>query len=84
MGITKEEIEKLEELKNRGLKKCNRCNKEKLLDEFSFRTGDKSRWKTSYCKKCMNELAVQWRENNLEKFRSYQNKYQREHYGRKQ
>lgn len=66
-------------------KKCNKCEKEQDISQFNFCKSTKDKL-TTYCKSCLSEqrkirylknkeheleINRQWREKNLEKFKSY-------------
>ena len=53
---------------------------------YISKKGKKSRISSYYkseCKECDKELAIIWKNNNLEKYRKYQNDYHRKHYSMK-
>jgi len=82
MGNTKKErAEALRYAKDQQ-KKCVKCKKIKLFTEFSARSGKDKKWLQSYCKFCVGIMSGEWAKKNKEKYRIYQNKYQREN-GRK-
>ena len=64
-------------------KKCTKCNKIKLFNEFNNnkRTHDKLSF---YCKKCNSESRVidqrKWRENNPEEYKKRNREYKRKLY----
>lgn len=55
------------------LKKCNKCNIEKPLNEFYFRK-DNNRYRNN-CKFCCNKVSKTYQENNKEKLKRYYKEY---------
>lgn len=65
------------------MKTCVDCKEEKSIDNFRIRknvnnTGKE--YRNSICNKCLSNRMTEWRKNNPERFREYQNKYHREDY----
>ena len=58
-------------MENDSLKRCSKCKKEKLVDEF--------RGKNQTCNECC-EKKKQYRENNQEKIKEYTNEYRQKAY----
>ena len=56
---------------------CTKCNKEKELSEYYFRT-DYQRYST-ICKECCRKRSKIYRDSHLDYYRDYMNRYSQEH-----
>ncbi len=56
------------------IKKCNKCKKIKLIDEFSWRNKTKN-WRQGTCKKCFKEIQKDYYKENKEEIKKCQKKY---------
>ena len=64
------------------LKECQLCHKSFPKSNF-YKRKDRNgeyNWKTSYCKSCKYIQVIKDRENNIEKYRTYQKEYGNNYY----
>ena len=54
-------------------KQCNKCNQAKSLDRFYKKVSNVTDGLSGRCKKCDNLLKNDWRKNNPEKVKAYEN-----------
>jgi len=71
-----------EEVKQSELKECQLCHQMIPKEQF-YKRKDRNgeyNWKTSYCKSCEVKKVNEYREENIEKYKKYNNKYRKEYY----
>lgn len=83
--ISKEEVNKREELFKNGIRICSKCKKELPLDMFTKDSTNKSGFSSS-CKECQKQLRKErklkidkWFADNQEHVKEYHKKYSKEH-----
>lgn len=59
------------------MKKCPKCLKKKALKLFSFRSGNRSKEKRSYCKSCEVKSGQKYQLNNRDKYLNYKRQFKK-------
>jgi hypothetical protein len=60
------------------MKKCKKCNLEKTIEEFVKRKDSKDGYRHT-CKECNSKYKKEYRNNNLEYIRNYDNSYKKKY-----